>query len=130
MVMPQKIWTEPEIAENKEKEAKALLFVKNEMQVRCDIRLSEDTALFNTLQRKQTSFSLIKFEHTSFSDDFVVLDPRGVFQMDFDAMDMYGVKLEYRAMCYIESGTIIKMAIKKREEDTGKEPIDENIMDK
>lgn len=128
MVMPEKIWTETEIEENKEKEAKALLLVQSEMQAKCDSRLSKDTALFNSLQRKQASFSLIQFEHSGFSDDFVVLNPNGVFQIDFDAMDMYGVKLEYRAMCYIESGIISNMAIKKREED--KEPADDNIMDK
>lgn len=130
MVTPQKIWTESEMEENKAKKAKALLLVQNEMQTKCDMRLSEDVALFNALQRKQASFLLIKFEHSSFSDDFVVLNPNGVFQMDFDAADMYGVKLEYRAMCYIESGAITKMAIKKREENTSKKISDENVMDK
>ena len=129
MVMPEKVWTESEIEENKEKEVKALLLVQREMQVKCDSRLSKDTVLFNTLQRKQTSFSLIKFEYSSFSDDFIVLDPSGVFQMDFDALDMYGVKLEYRAMCYIENDMISNMAIKKREE-VDKESTGDYIMNK
>lgn len=129
MTMPKKIWTESEIEENKERKAKALLLLQNEMQAKCDIRLSKDIALFNALQRKQASFSLIKFTYSRFSDDFVVLDSQGVLQMDFDAMDMYDVKLEYRAMCYIEGGTITKMAIKKREKDTGNKSTNENIID-
>lgn len=129
MAMPKKVWTELELEENKEKEAKALLLLQSEMQTRCDVRLSKDTALFNALQRKQASFSLIKFKYSSFSDDFVVLGPQGVFQIDFDAMDMYGVKLEYRAMCYIESSTITKMAIKKRKKYTGKKSNPENVIE-
>lgn len=128
MVMPEKIWTQAEIEENTVKKAKALLLLQNQMQAKCDVHLSEDIALFNALQRKQASFSRIKFTYSSVSDDFVVLDPRGVFQMDFDAMDMYNVKLEYRATCYIERGIITKMAIKKREKDTGKKLNDKNMI--
>lgn len=135
MVGPQKIWTESEIEENKVKQEEALLLVQNDMQGKCDIRLAEKTALFNALQRKQSSFSLIKFEYSSFSDDFIVLDPRGVFQMDFDAMDMYDVKLEYRALCHIENGRITNMVIKKREDDINKggkskENVGDNTMNK
>lgn len=135
MVGPQKVWTESDIEENKVKQAKALLLIQNEMQGKCDVRLAEETALFNTLQRKQSSFSLIKFEYSSFSDDFIVLDPHGVFQMDFDAMDMHEAKLEYRALCYIENGSITKMAIRKREDyinksDESMESVGESTLSK
>ena len=130
MVVSQKFWTESNIEENKVKQDNALSLVQKNMQATCDMRLVEETEFFNELKRNQAYFSMVEFDFSGFSHKVVVLNPRGVFLMDFDAMDMYGVKLEYRAVCYIESGTITKMAIKKREEDTDKEPIDGNIMDK
>ena len=134
MVTPRKVWTESEVEENKVNQANALLLIQHDMQVACDMRLTEETELFSILLRKQTLFSLIKFDYSNFSDDVVVLNPRGVFQMDFDAMDMYNVQLEYRALCYIDSDGITEMAIKKRKEDgmvkegISKESTGENIM--
>ena len=102
--------------ENEKKHADALLNSQKTMWQMCDEQLTEQTKLFDGLVRLHEFTAPLTFKFDEVTADFVVVLPEAVYQMDFDALDMYGKKLEYRAKCYVENQVITKMKIRKRRE--------------
>ena len=110
--------------ENEQRRTDALFNIQQVMWKMCDMELADQTKLFNGLVRSHDFSSPLTFNFDEVTEDFVVVSPEAVFQMDFDALDMDGVKLKYRAKCYVENNMITNMKIRTRREIKKKTVID------
>lgn len=102
--------------EKKQKGMGLITSAKERFWALCDEGVNKQTKLFNERKRVSDGLDPISFDYDGFSGRFSLLNPRAVFHIDFDAKDLAGDLLAYRAICRVGSQGIDSIVIRARKD--------------